>query len=305
MSVADLATIAASERSVGVTALSSYWPCLELLAKAGSAELGDREAAIAALRRLVVHCANDANGECRMRIAADEEVLLARGLFGEALSHRLHHHAAMSELASDLAHGGVPAVDTPAFADLLKIGAHVAESEAEFARNMDAAGGVVSQAMTAQGLDRRSALKQILDVIAATDTLCFLARTRVLATAKSLGIVLLDSEVEAYGQRVLEAFPVAIAVMRLLLAKAVEGGVNWRRSDRANSLWDLKLAVHASRGATIDGNPVLLVTDDDLLHAAARDARHEVFVVSKPDYLSMLSKGEVPQRRAAMLALAA
>ena len=93
-------------------------------------------------------------------------------------------------------------------------------------------------------------------------------------------------------------FAVALAFMyRLIADSSPSGGL----PGGTNSAWDLKIAFHASRGASLSGVPVLLVSDDARLRQAARDAREALRVVAMADYTALLSDaGAIGERAVAL-----
>jgi hypothetical protein len=182
-----------------------------------------------------------------------------------------------------------------------RVAAYMQQREDAFSSAMAAVTESVLEVANHQQCSTEDAKQQCLEFIDTDGMLDMAARTRVTGTAQLLGIEPGEYDADELRARVRQTFPVALILMRELLRKAVIGGINWSRSDRANSVWDLSLSFHASRAGTVDGVPVLLVTDDTLLLSAARTAGHGAFVETKEGYMAMLQAGGVSNRKEAML----
>lgn len=269
------------------------------------AEAPHRERALAGLSRLVAHASYMQEGRQRIRLIADAEVHLAGGLFQQNAEQRMLNHAGVAELSLRLVNAGLAGVDDEDRAVIGRAVAHVAEREARFADDMRGLANSVGQAAAQFGLALTDAREQLLAHAASTDMLELGARTRVIHTARNLGVVVTQEEVKALSARVRRAFPVALAFLRQLALAALRGDMNWSRSDRANSVWDLNMAFHASRANTIEGVPALLVTNDQAIRAAADEVGHGAFVASLEEYRALLAARSLKERVAQMLRVAA
>ena len=97
---------------------------------------------------------------------------------------------------------------------------------------------------------------------------------------------------------VLQNFPVALAFVYALIA---DSSVSTPVPGGANSAWDLKVAFHASRGASLSGIPVLVVSDDKRLLRAAREAGEPMRVARMNEYQSLLTTAGGIEERAGAL----
>ena len=291
------------EQQQGVVALSAYWPALELLAGFNSGDAARAARCEKAIARLVDHAAYPHQGSLRIRVMADGEVQLAGGLFQQELEQRLLNHAGVSELILAIGRNGQRDLNDSQRQALERATEYVESRERRFAAMMDRMADTVREAAHQGGYLEQEARRDMVEFIDSERMPAFIAQARVLSLAKTLNLEPSAFDSEDLSQKVLRAFPVAIVLMQQLIRKSIVGGVNWQRSDRANSVWDRDIAFHASRAATIEGVPVLLVTDDSAILDAAGAVSYEPFVETLAGYVALLESGAVAKREEAMLAV--
>lgn len=297
-----LQDLMALERREGVRPLVALWPSLELLTRLLDPDSSESGSALAALRRIVAHCGSVSDGHSGITFTADHELTLVGGLLGRTIPHRALDYQVVASLLKGIARGGPPERGHPSYASIERIAEFVARRESAFVQGMNAVAGSVQQFMSITGLDERATRAQVLSALRSTDALGQLAEIIVLGVARLHDATPTDAERLSMRQLVLLEFPVAMAVMRRLLEKAVRGEANWNLPRNVNSLWDQWLSYHASRGAVSNGSPILLVTEDNLIHEAADEVGHESFVAREAEYRELLASGKVAARAARMLA---
>jgi hypothetical protein len=291
------------EQQQGVVALSAYWPALELLSGFNSGDAATAEQCERAIQRLVDHAAYPYKGGLRIRVMQDGEAQLAGGLFQEALQQRLLNHAGVAELVLALGRNGGGDLEGEQRGALERASQYVEFREKRFAAMMDQLADTVTEAAQQAGCSEQEARTGLLEFIDSEEMLVFVARTRVLSLARTLELEPGSFNTEDLGRKVLQAFPVGIRFMQQITRQSIVGGVNWQRSDRANSVWDRDIAFHASRAATIEGAPVLLVTNDRAIRDAAVAVNYQPFVETLAGYLALLETRAVAKRQEAMLAV--
>lgn len=280
-----LETIAVRESTAGVLALASVWPCLELLARCTSERPSIGRRAHAALRKVAIHAGYGPPEDRRLRLHEAGEFSLARRLFGLELQDRLLDIGYVGNLALAAAEMPLSEFLEAHSKDLLEVSERVEREERHFVA-MTAAG------MASHGRDgaRQGSPSSIhLALIAA-------GLVQVLAEQHSIDLERID--VNRAVNLVVQNFAVALAFVYALIGDSPgSGGV----PGRGNSHWDLKVAFHACRGASIGGAPVVLVSDDGRLVRAARDASETLRVVRTDEYQSLLDDPNALTERAAAL----
>jgi hypothetical protein len=229
-----------------------------------------------------------------LRVFEDVESQLARGLFGKTVEERWLEYAAIADLVGFIATHDAPTPATAMKETLKEIATRVAQREMKFAGDLNSLIRVIEAAEAEQPQDTRPEVRAgFREFIFSEDGPRLIAKTRVTETARQLGVVSTANELEEYSRRVLRAFPTAIYFLRDLLADLIDSGLNVFLSRNSNSVWDLSLAFHASREASVDGVPVLLVSDDARIERAAAGAAQPEFVRTLLEYEFLLSSGEI------------
>jgi hypothetical protein len=104
----------------------------------------------------------------------------------------------------------------------------------------------------------------------------------------------------AATRAVVHHFRIALAFVRGIIADLPGAGT---APGGANSTWDLKMAFHAGRGASVSRIPVLVVSDDRRLRRAAREANELLHLATTSEYQVLLEEAEgIASRSAAMQA---
>lgn len=265
--------LARQESEVGVVALASVWPCLELLARLGGSDAGRAARAHESLIRLWAHCGYRTPDGPRLRIQEAGEAMLSRGLFLRTPNEPLLEVGFVADLVAAAVDGGSGSVLESHREELAAVRQRVAHEEASM-------GGVTVRGELAgpMSIALRTALSQ-------PSALHIIAAGLIQALAEKLEINLEAVDTASAVHRVVTNFPVAMQFMRELI---LDGAGSGRIPGGENSTWDLKLTFHASLGASLQGVPSLLVTDDKRIRRAARSIGQPYRVATLVEYQTLL-----------------
>ncbi len=204
--------------------------------------------------------------------------MLVRGLFGRQIEDEFLEHGFVAGLIRDAVLAESWTFATARAAELAAVSARVQAGEARFGRSL------ANLRSSLSGDD----VGGVLEALRSQDGLQVVARTRVLTLAAQLELNVDERLVASASDRVLASFPIAIHFLRDLLVDLLAAnnlpGEDWNR----NSVWDVKIAFHASPGAAVAGVPILLVTNDRRFRRAADAAGHAARVVSLSEYTALL-----------------
>ena len=255
----------ALERAKAVGAFASFWTIAELLSHLGSTEDPSYRSAIAATRRLAVHCSTPGGERPQFNLLADSEDHLCYTLFGRAIPNReeqtkiytfLVHRVATSVSPTDLDEL------RPCFSELAE---KLAETERQFVTDMwnHVVKGLDPEARSWQPWDddpdRR---KRLLARVNSTDGLRQAASMLVIKAANEVGIVLNQRLLEEKVALLLSAFEAPLRLYNSILKRIILDGCDLSRPGRPNWIWDIQMAFSTSPLARLEDVPVWLITDD-------------------------------------------
>jgi hypothetical protein len=287
------------ERSHSVIAVASPWVAQELLAHLTDPDPRDVGRARAALRRMAEHCRRYDGSRPHLEFFGDINQQIIATLTGVVLPE---DHSVWEMLAKVVGFV-VDAPDVQALQEerdvLAAIAQHVSDSEQRFVNNVwellirvfvpDAEGW---------------------DAVACDPDL----RERILGHLAGEGGEHALAEVLADGARELLAglrpelpaldwaaefrrwFPTPLRIERNLLQQVIGAGLDLRRSEHANTLWDIRIAFSTTIGAHFRGAPVWLVTGDGRFLTAAREAGASSAILSPDEYEAALAQRELFSR---------
>jgi len=274
-------SVVTKERTAGVVGLASVWPCLELLSRCSSLDPGRLQRGWAALQKVMVHTGYSTPGGLRLRVHEAGEFTLARGLFGRTPDDSLLEIGFVGDLMAAAGTKPLGVFQSEHAGELRAISERVRLEEQHFL------------AMASKGREVGGATR-IKQASPTQLDLALIAASMVQALAEKLGVELTPQNSERAVNLALGNFKVALSFMHGLISdqpttEGVPGG--------GNSAWDLKIAFHASCGASVLGVPVQVVSDDRRLLRAAREAREGDRIVPLNDYLSLLdTPGGIKER---------
>jgi hypothetical protein len=281
-----LSQIKSLEGASGIRPVASNWPCLELLARCLDPSEVERSRAIAALGRLWLHAGYDAPDRRRLRMHEAGEFILLRGLFGLTVEDHIVEHDFVAHLVVRATELGLPGLVGAHAEELAAVKARVDEEERTFfGTPLDWARGTATPA-------------ELLRLVRTSSTILVVAEGLIKMLAAKYSVSLVQFDVNGSADRLARHFPVAMHFMRDLLVdsfgtESAPGG--------PNSTWDLKLAFHAGKGASFDGTPVVLVTDDRRLLRAADSALERRRVMPFAEYRELIQQPQLVAERAAGL----
>src|SRR5262249_29628119 len=137
--------------------------------------------------------------------------------------------------------------------------------------------------------------RTVLEYLDSPEAVELAARTRVSESAKQAGLKPVENYLGHLAPVVLRAFPIAMHFLLILLRDSIGSEINWDHHRHRNSVWDLKIAFHASHQATIGNVPVILVTDDPRFLRAARLADMPDLVKGRAKYLALLRERKIAE----------
>jgi hypothetical protein len=284
LSSTSLEEVTGWERKAGVLTFASVWPCLELVAGCGSASPSKRRRAHSAVRKLATHVSRETAAGYELRLHEAGEFTLLRELFDATPQEPLLEIHFVCRLVAAAALESLESFCNHYRTDLHAVSERVGREEQRFATRM-------AVGLTGYGGGRiRSAAMTPVE-------LALNAAGLVQALAEQYDIELTPDTATRAVNVLVQNFPVALAFSwGLLMDYSPSSGIPGGRI----SHWDLKVAFHASGGRALDA-PALLVTDDERLLAAARNANDPMRVMRVSDYRALVSQPGEVQRRSDVL----
>lgn len=279
-----------AERRQRVVAFASYYPVLELGARLAKPDDIDYNTIRSAFSSLWHHTHQYNGYHTTVPILNDWDSQLAWGLFRVKLP-ALRHQADVFGYALGTVGTSdgntIPTELKPIFTSMAE---RVAEREAKFTADMQRVVRALdprSQGWQPHPTDK-AARKDLLVQLKDESFTRVLARSRVSAAAELATVSTSPKDQERAATEVLKAFPTALIFLQDLLVGMVESGIDFSRSQHANSAWDMALAATASPASSVDGVPTVLVTDERRFHNAAAKAGHSDFCLRFDHYKELV-----------------
>jgi hypothetical protein len=278
------------QRAASVISGANIWAVAELSSHLGNADDPHFGRCLGALRSLWQHCKlYDGTGPY-LPFVSDTEEQLCTMLFGRPVPGREAEIVAAGAFVRRVATSESTAELAALLPTLTGLRGHIARVEAEFVDSMSDMVRHLDPA--AQGWEtfrtdpeRRRA---ILSRIDAGVGLRNVAEALVKTAGRLVGATL---EGEAFERRVdfaLATFGTPIHFFDAIVRKLVDGGIDMSKPGRANSIWDLQIAFYGLPGSTVDGAPLVLVTDEHAIHRAAAKAGDASSVMYLRDFTASL-----------------
>jgi len=291
LSDARFQQLQALERAKAVGALASFWTIAELLSHLASTEDPSYRSAIAATRRLAVHCSTPGSERPQLNLLADSEDHLCYTLFGKTIPNReeqtkiyaiLVHRVATSVSPTDLDEL------RPSFTELAE---KLAGTERQFVTDMwnHVVRGLDPEARSWRPSDDDPDRRQrLLASINSTDGLRQAASMLVIKASNEVGIILDQRLLEEKMAFLLSVYEPPLRLYNSILKRIILDGCDVSKAGRPNWIWDIQMAFSTSPRARLAGVPVWLITDDKAILGAAREggACHLVHRLSR--YLTLL-----------------
>ena len=298
LSGAEFAAVMELERAQSIVACSSYWVLFELLAHVASQEDPEFNHAWAALKRLWHHCAIYDGSAYRLQCLADWRSEICRLLFGRGLADR-DDADVYGLLVGVIANAETPE-DWEKYQPMLdQLASHVDEVERRF---LDGMLNNVARRVAPGAVDWEAAAEipatraELADALTLDTGIRSAARIIVSLAAEDVGIGLQEAELNEKTDYVADAFEAPLRFLNAIVAGVVREGTNIS-TRRANSVWDFQIEFSTSPEVTMAGVPVWLITDDNAMLAAAREAKIEGLFRSLGSYRSVLESSYDEFRR--------
>jgi hypothetical protein len=226
---------------------------------------------------------------------------LAVILFGRPVTTR-DTASPFGSLVGDIVHGTLSDCLTHHGDQLKEIARFVTDAEATFLDAMwDAVLALVPDAANWSDVTQTTELRcAFLKQAAAGEGRKHIAAGFAQRAASQLGIELTQEELHAKADIVQEAFPLPVHFYDRIVRRIVEGGGDMSKKDRSNSLWDLQIAFSTGKGATIDGTPLWLISQDKDVITAAAAASTTANVKSLDEYNTLIDLPWTDYRAALM-----
>lgn len=276
------------EAKAGIVPMVNFWSTMELAAHLLDSDPRTVTVCHRALKSLWTHCRMPVDDQEDLPFAGDSESQLALTLFGIVPPGRIAEASlygyAIRRLAADDRDQAIADVHDI----LLGLRRHRDATEADFVADMQrvvalidpSAPGWLPFARSEDAQKRRDFLTRIRS----KEGHPYMAEALVRKAADLVGVHVNDEAVRARTHYVLTNFPTPIFFYDSLLEKMVESGIDFTRDKHANSIWDLQLCFYALPDATVADAPVVLVTDEGAIRAAAVRAGARGRVFSSSDY---------------------
>jgi hypothetical protein len=270
------------EVKLGVRQFADPWTLMELIAHLHSIDDSAYRPCRAALRR----CAKRALAPLMEppRIVEPAELQVSRTVFGEALPWLEENFAAFIELSRSIAFSE-SGDDLAVFSTEIKsIAQHVEDKERWFTQFF---GDLRQQFLEAA--ESHTIGEQRLEVRAFTGSAEMLrhdARALVTRAYHQAGQQPPEPLPSVLIDRVLATPQHSSAAVGLLFERIICDSADLEKSNIRNLLWDQEVA--GNMGQTIDGLPVLLVTDDKFFANVAKISGNEAAVCTYEEYLCQL-----------------
>ena len=268
--------ITTREQSNSVVALANYFVAAELLAHLADPTDRALPSAVSSLRRMWNHGKRQEGDREVLDFVADSEAQVCWALFAVKPPRRAVEFNLLGGTPGELA-------NVPTTADLgdrskavvRAIKKHVDTVEQAFVDDLFSC--VVQQidpaATTWSDASKPGPMRDgILAKAARGDGLPLVAQAFAIKAARDAEIQPSKELIREKGRIVQELFPTPVFAYDLLIQRMLTSPTDMSTNARRNSIWDLQVALSTASGAIVNGAPLWVVTDDELLLQAARRA---------------------------------
>ena len=290
LGVTRTADLARRQRAASVISRANIWTVAELSSHLADAHDPHYSRCLGALRALWQHCSQYDGSKQYLPFVPDTEELLSTSLFGQDVSGREEEIEAVSAFVGRVANCQGTAELHEALSTLGGLRRHVARVEADFVDSMRH----MVQYLDPDAQDwetfrndpeRRRAILARID---AGVGLRYFAEGLVTTAARLIGATLVGEAFEQRVELVLANCGTPIQFFDGIVRKLVGGGIDMSKPGRANSIWDLQIAFYGSPGWTMDGVPLVLVTEERAIRDAAARAGDSSAVMSLQEFTTSL-----------------
>ena len=288
------------ERSQAVVGIASYWVAAELLSHLASDSDPNFNAALAGLRRLILHCRTYNGSQYRLPFLGDVDSQIAYMIFGTRLFSDQESPYDLAWLVGAFAPEAELNRSPEHVAALINIAREVRIAELRFAQNIWE-NMVLKLVPDAQGwadLARNKTQRaKGLEELASSEAERVTAQVLLDRVAAKLGRDLSIDERKAKVEELLHTLIVPIRLQNALFTRILRDGLDLSRGKHSNTFWDLHIVFCASTFDSFDRTPFWLVTDDRPILRAAHDGNVSDAVRSLDEYEDALKRGAFPPWR--------
>jgi hypothetical protein len=290
------AELARRQRAAGVISRANVWTVAELSSHLADAHDPHYSRCLGALRALWQHCSLYDGSTQYLPFVPDTEELLSTSLFGQRVAGREEEIEATSTFVGRVANCQGTTELHEALSAVGDLRRHVARVEAEFVDSMrhmvqhldpDAQGWETFR----NDPERRQAILARIDAGVGSR---YFAEGLVTTAARLVGATLVGEAFEQRVELVLANCGAPIQFFDAIVRKLVSGGIDRSKSERANSIWDLQIAFYGNPGWTMDGVPLVLVTEERAIRDAAVRAGDSSAVMSLQEFSTSLDSVPLP-----------
>jgi hypothetical protein len=290
ISDSDLHELKALEKQAAIMPVVSFVIASELLAHLADPNSASYSSCRAAIRRLYLHCVSESPESALERMVPNPQDLIALRLFPGAQRVDSDLVASYLEMISNVAAGGEGGIDASLHERLSSVREYRDRIEKRF-------GSMLKRIRRQVGKNPGSALDfdesqrpSPKDFVRKGYLLSAAAGGIALITASDYGITLTDDQAMRLGARLINDIPTTLEVFVSAVAKVILDGGSPERA--VNSVWDMYFALVASPYLCFSGTPVLVVTRDRAIGAAAATTGTSSRVLSLEGYRAFLQDWE-------------
>jgi hypothetical protein len=281
-----------AEAGTGVTAVPSPLTAIELIARfAADLDTEEFRRSKAALERLWQHCHVFDGRTAFMRFPGTPEAMIGQSVFGARAPKQREIAARLGTTVRRIAQSPRDDRCSGAGRETDAIAIICARMEERFVTGLTAASHMMRSALQLPGStsldpERR---KEYLALRAQGQGRRYAAEAILANVADLYARDLNADEKEQFVTALASAGAVAFELFDTMVEKILLSGMSI--GGNANYIWDFYLALFASPGATMDGIPLRLVSNDLALHRAAAVVNRQHLVWTQEEYLRRLSEG--------------
>jgi hypothetical protein len=279
------------ESGCDVQPLANFYTFIELGAHLGAPDDSAFSYAASSLSRMHAHTVRSEAGRQFIPFIADVEGDLARSLFGQRLPGRDQEAETYGNTLGVVALKHSSDWDSRTLQVLAALRERRDRVEAQFTADMIQAVKAIDPTASGWQPFPRDAVerKRWGQLLRRLDGFPFTAEALVRRAAAQLGIAPTDADIHPRRDWVIATYPAALHFYNGLVRKSVESGIDFSASKHVNNIWDLQLMFLAADDSTTDEVPIVLVSDEAGMAAAAKAAGVPERVWSYSEYFQRLT----------------
>jgi hypothetical protein len=276
----ELPGLVLRERGNGVVAWASYFVVEELLARCASADPRRAGGGVAALKRLAQHCQTYDGSYERVNFVADPRQQVAELLYGKAQFHDQSvidtYIDTYGTVVKTIAASASPA-EWPAWVHEAthNIRAEIEAAEARFADGMfeGVVKALVPEARTWADIRTNASYADALAAgVESDEGLMLCAGLFADELAELAGVEPTQRERDRAVALLKDAFQLPLRINNALMFRIMKDGVNVRRPEIANTIWDMQIAMTIPVSNRFVRTPLWFVSGDGAFSDAAQTA---------------------------------